>query len=323
MSKEVILTNNLLFNEIVKAIIKKNGICHLQIYFDTLPDDKKRTMLKTFNAFLDVTQKNIQSADHKDIMKFKEYLDKQYPSNGTYNVKLNEISKIFELYKIDGIIKVDLIAHLKAIKRLKNKPVDNKIKNLPINYNDVLNVIVNPDRISVIIRFLFNTGCRITESLNIKNTDISYLSQSEKSIHIKRKGDKEADIPIENELYNEIKSIYNKDNEYLFYTESGMKYNRCNLYSQITKKFDIYLNKKYLLLQLENKTSREKREIRRNFEKKKYYVRPHLLRHLFACYKLLVEQESIKAVSNALSHSSTSITQDMYIHDDLKEWHIV
>jgi len=47
-------------------------------------------------------------------------------------------------------------------------------------------------------------------------------------------------------------------------------------------------------------------------------ISPYTLRHSFCTNMLLVKNKSLKAVSNYVGHSSTSITADMYCHDQLK-----
>jgi integrase/recombinase XerD len=46
-------------------------------------------------------------------------------------------------------------------------------------------------------------------------------------------------------------------------------------------------------------------------------ISPHTLRHSFCTNMLLVKNKSLKAVSNYVGHSSTSITADMYVHSQL------
>lgn len=46
------------------------------------------------------------------------------------------------------------------------------------------------------------------------------------------------------------------------------------------------------------------------------HISAHTLRHSWATRKLK-EGKSLKAVSRYLGHSSTAITADLYIHDDL------
>ena len=46
-------------------------------------------------------------------------------------------------------------------------------------------------------------------------------------------------------------------------------------------------------------------------------LHPHMLRHSRATDMLLNKEISLKAVSRYLGHSSTAITSDLYVHDQV------
>ncbi len=47
-------------------------------------------------------------------------------------------------------------------------------------------------------------------------------------------------------------------------------------------------------------------------------ISPHSFRHSFCTNMLIQGKNSLKAVSQYVVHATTSVTADMYIHDELK-----
>jgi integrase/recombinase XerD len=92
------------------------------------------------------------------------------------------------------------------------------------------------------------------------------------------------------DLFENIREIFH-GKKYLFETGNHNSYSRCYLWREIKKVGLKILGKN---------------------------ISPHTLRHSFCTNMLLVKNKSLKAVSNFVGHSSTSITADMYIHDQLK-----
>lgn len=155
---------------------------------------------------------------------------------------------------------------------------------------DILKMIDNSNkRQGLIIKFLFSTGCRVSEMINIPLSKCSNKNNYYE-ITIIGKGNKERIIKITDSLFNEIKEIF-KSKTFLFETKTNNKLNRINISKMISKVGSKALNKK---------------------------VYPHLLRHSFANTLLKDKKESLKATSDYLGHSNTSITADFYIHDKAK-----
>ncbi len=143
----------------------------------------------------------------------------------------------------------------------------------------------NP-KIGLIIQILAITGLRISELVNIKLSDIS-LANNNAYIKILGKGRKERRVFVPLMLYQNALSF--SPNTYLFETNQKSKYSRQYLH-RIIKKY---------ALDILNKD-----------------IHPHTFRHSFATHKIR-EKGSVKAVSNYLGHSTTAITETMYLHDEL------
>ena len=144
---------------------------------------------------------------------------------------------------------------------------------------DLLKETVNT-RLSLIIETLFATGLRVSELVGIKvKTDIE-VKDKIAFITVKGKGSKERRVFIPEELLNRINSFSGK---FLFENRNSKAIDRKQIWREINN--DLH---------------------------------PHTFRHSFATYMIVVKKKTVKAVSEYLGHASTSITQDMYLHDELK-----
>jgi integrase/recombinase XerD len=139
-------------------------------------------------------------------------------------------------------------------------------------------------RMSLIIKFLFYTGLRISEAINIKYSDIEVNDFV--NIRIIGKGNKERFIKIPVNLFNEIKDFYNSK-IYLFETLGHKQYSKQNIYKELQRQSKKILNKK---------------------------VNPHMFRHSLADYLINVRKIGLPSVSKMLGHSSSKITADIYCH---------
>lgn len=140
----------------------------------------------------------------------------------------------------------------------------------------------------LIIKFLFKTGSRVTEMINIRLSDCEPINGYMK-IDLMGKGNKQRRVAIPKELYDEIRNEFG-GKIYLFESENGKRLNRNNIGHQI-----------------------------KNAGKSAGFpnISPHSLRHARATDMLLEKDFSLKAVSKYLGHSSTSITADLYLHDEV------
>ncbi|MBA2331158.1 MAG: tyrosine-type recombinase/integrase [Flavisolibacter sp.] len=152
----------------------------------------------------------------------------------------------------------------------------------------------------LLLLLLYNTGIRLSEVINLKE---SMINDSAKTIKILGKGNKERLIPVHNDVMNEIQK-YRKEkhnqgldqNEFLLVDEKNAQLKPRKVYS---------IAKHYLSLV----TTIDKRS-------------PHIFRHSFATH-LMNNGADLNAVKELLGHSSLAATQ-VYTHntiDKLKNIH--
>jgi integrase/recombinase XerC len=152
----------------------------------------------------------------------------------------------------------------------------------------------------LLLLLLYNTGIRLSEVINLKE---SMINDSAKTIKILGKGNKERLIPVHNDIINEI-ITYKVEKEkqglqqtnFLLVDEKGVSLKPRKIYS---------VAKHYLSLV----TTIDKKS-------------PHIFRHSFATH-LMNNGADLNAVKELLGHSSLAATQ-VYTHntiDKLKNIH--
>lgn len=144
-----------------------------------------------------------------------------------------------------------------------------------------------PPSVASICKFLAMTGCRISEALDIKLSDIQLIGEVAQ-VRILGKGSKYRTVKVPASFIFRTKEK-NKLGVFLFPTSTGKKQDRRYIHRVVS----LYGKKLF-------------------FKK----VSPHTFRHSFATEKIR-KTGKIKAVSKYLGHSSASITLDMYTHEEL------
>lgn len=145
-------------------------------------------------------------------------------------------------------------------------------------------------KLSLIVRFLFTTGCRISEVVSLTPTDCKE-SKDVVIISVMGKGRKQREVYCPKSLFQEIISTYG-GRKYLFETHdkggnlTGKPQTRIYVSNQIGKATEKYLGKT---------------------------CRSHSLRHGFA-KESLRKNGRLSALSSYLGHSSLAVTQ-IYVHD--------
>lgn len=140
--------------------------------------------------------------------------------------------------------------------------------------------------IALIIEFLFLTGARITEVLNVRLADIKQR-KTYSLVRVMGKGGKERYLKVEKELIARTKDHF-RGKTYLFESR-GSTYDRSYVSMKIKRYGRKILGKD---------------------------ISAHSLRHSFATLRIQ-KTGKIKGVSEYMGHSSTSITLDMYVHEEL------
>jgi integrase len=178
---------------------------------------------------------------------------------------------------------------LKEIKgvKLKTKGVDaDKVLSLE-EVRRLLDPEKAPERIRLFIEFLASTGARVSEMAGIR---LAHLERAPGHVRIRivGKGSKERFLKVQQDLVDRAQTCFG-GKAYLFETKSGLPYRRQYISDSIARLGRALLRRK---------------------------ISAHTLRHTFATLQVQ-KTRKIKALSLYLGHSTTSITQDMYVHEEL------
>ena len=235
--------------------------------------------------------KNNDTLTYENIIKFLKE-NKKTKSNATIALYKAALKKLIK-YKIKDLNKKAIIDT--AFSEIKVTKRDNTITKEKIVSKEIINKMMklSNDKNKLIIQTLYATGLRVSELINIKKQNckktiedgITYIS-----ISVIGKGNKERKIKLKIELYNQIIKTFN-GKIYLFETRNNRSFTRQYIYKIVNT------------AGLKALGTRQ--------------VHPHTLRHSFATHLLIKDNKSLKAVSKYLGHSSTAITSDFYIHDEL------
>lgn len=277
------------------------------------------------NAFLSYIEFEKRYSKHtlisykNDLDQFCTYLNSSYQSNdpalANYNLIRSWILTLVEnqisaksinrkiaclrsYYKFllkKGIIENDPTLKIKAPKVKKTLPVFVEEENMSklldqLTFEETFKGI----RDKLILEFLYGTGVRLSELINIKEGDVSKF---EGTVKILGKGNKQRIIPINKtlleliDIYKKTKKDQKMDSEFLIVTDQGEKTYPMFIYRIVNN---------YLSLI----TTAEKKS-------------PHVLRHSFATH-LLNKGADLNAIKDLLGHSSLAATQ-VYTHNSIEK----
>ena len=241
--------------------------------------------IKRFNCW---NKGQVVNADR--ILEFFEYLEHKRNFNPNtlvnyhYSIKaalkkgLRDIRHIMALDTFFGQIK-----HIKQDLKIYEESVITKTEFEKLKEN-------SPPKIALISTVLYHSGMRISELLGIRIKDCE-LSGKYVYASILGKGSKMRRVVITRSVFEEITKVF-RSREFLFQSPSkkSRAYNREHIARQI---------KRYAGLTFP--------DIR---------IHPHTFRHSFAT-RHIKAKGSVKAVANYLGHAGTSITEQMYVHDQM------
>ncbi len=220
----------------------------------------------------EVTQKPLTKLDTTDILKFLS----TFENKRTLNRKLSSINAFFDF------------CHKQDFKHEKIKiPMAKVPKNLPkyMSSEEILEGLKHIDRSKLmglrdyaLILFLYASGCRISEALNVQRSDIV-----DGWLKIRfAKGEKERIVPLAPIAVEALEKYMNEQDmgsSYIWLNYTGTVLSRISAYKIV---------KKYL------------------------GVSPHVLRHSFAS-SLIIGGADLRVVQELLGHSSLETTQ-IYTH---------
>jgi len=259
-------------------------------YFSQYSKETVKAYKSDLRTWWSICGKSAHEATEKDIIFYIESLEKLGLKNSTINRKLASLSKVFSVYIALGITNKNPVQNLANTTRLyKPTTIEASIN---ISKNDVEAVIKNAKpKVALIVKFLANTGLRISELTGIKKGDLDAFNTEYMRVRVVGKGNKTRFIFIPYTLYQEVKTIFNSSSQYLFASNSGQRLSRINLYKQINMAFSKYAHRDG--------------------------VTCHTLRHFFATQKIIFNKKDYKAVSKYLGHASVSTTLNLYTHSQL------
>ena len=260
---------------------------------------KESTNIKDIEIILGETYSNVikkyyqnnESLNYESILKFLRK-NRKTKSNATLAIYKAALKKLIK-HSVKDITQKAIIDS--AFSEIKINKQDKSITKEKIISKETVKEMMSlsNEKNELIIQTLYSTGLRVSELISIKLKDCKVLSEDGVkyiSVSIIGKGNKERKIKLQIELFEKIKKVFNSK-EYLFETRNNKAFNRQAIYRIINRAGEKALGTRQ--------------------------VHPHTLRHSFATEMLVKEKKSLKAVSKYLGHSSTAITSDFYIHDEL------
>ena len=249
--------------------------------------------LTDFFEYIESKKINYLTITNHDVRGYLKYLDSCNLKNSTISRRISTL-RTFYNYLVDENIVENNIFH-----NVKNPKLEKKLPNY-LNYNEMEELLESIDISTteglekrLLIEMFYSTGCRVSEMINVKISDIDFTN---KTIRIMGKGSKERIVYFgdyaSKYLDNYLSKV--KCDKYLFTNKKGEKLT-VNEVEQIVK--DIM---KHISI--------------------KTHVTPHTLRHTFATH-LLNNGADIKTVQELLGHANLSTT-GIYTHvssDRLKD----
>ena len=233
---------------------------------------------------------------YETVLGYFNYLDSSPYRKGTVRAKRTAIKARLRLSK-RTMIPEDRVRFESKMEDLEKDCPTPKVQLVPVPVSKILargdfkkcQAAAAPKQWGL-LTFGYATGCRVSEVIGIRLTDCK-ADGSRVEIRVVGKGKKERMVLIPLTLYERLREIY-QGSKYLFETASGRSYCRVQASDAI----------KRLTLRVVGRP-----------------LSYHKLRHSFATDKILQYPAHLTAISRYLGHSSTAITTQFYVHDELTD----
>ena len=243
-----------------------------------------REDITNFLNYLEKKQLNYKKIDGEIIRDYLKCLDEAKLKNSTIARRISALRTFYNYLLNKNIVDTNLF------NSIRNPKLEKKLPNY-LSYEELAKILDNIDistkiglRKRLLVEMFYATGCRVSEMINIKVSDIN---KSNNSIRIMGKG-KKMRIVYFGEYARDYLDRYLPliDTDYLFTQESGDKLSIHDV--------------EYIISDLVKNLAL------------KTHVTPHTLRHTFATH-LLYNGADIKTVQELLGHSSLNTT-GIYTH---------
>lgn len=232
------------------------------------------TYLIYLNMFYKYVNKDLDKINDDDVINFLSYLKTEKKvGSATLNLVLSAIKHFYIEF-----LKSNIVINIKLPKKAKKIP----IVLTPKEIKELISVIDNT-RNKLIVEFMYSTGVRISECVNMKISDLNFDEFTGNVIS--GKGNKDRIIILSKKWVKEYKAYLENrkiKSEYLFCNNSGQALS----VDTIQKFLKIYADKA-------------------NIDKK---ISPHTLRHSFAT-NLLENDVNIRYIQQLLGHANLNTTQ--------------
>lgn len=214
----------------------------------------------------------------------------------TINRKISSLKSFFKYYLRTGQLEQSPMTTIVSPKMPKRLPVYVEQKDTNTLFQHVEFPDTWPGKTDrLILAIFYNTGMRLSELVNLKESQINAAANT---IKVLGKGNKERVIPVSPMLISDIKeyltlkiTLASPDRVYLLVNEKGRKLYTTYVYQAV---------KKYL-------------SVVTTIDKKS----PHVLRHTFATH-LTNNGADLNAVKELLGHASLAATQ-IYTHNTIEK----
>ena len=287
-------------------IIRTSYCVHRERFYQYIEFEKRysrhtltayKTDLEQFYDFLDgvFETKDIRQVDHQMVRSWIVELMEQGISTRSINRKISTLKTYFKFLLREETVEHDPLQKVISPKSSKRLPVF-----VEKNSMDVLLDQLEFDegfkgiRDRLVIEMFYATGMRLSELININESD---LDLTKGTVKVLGKRNKERIIPFGMQLSDQLgcykaeKQACNFDNDRLFVTDKGEK---------LYEKFVYRLVNRYLSAV----TTIEKKG-------------PHVLRHTFATH-MLNNGADLNAIKELLGHTNLSATQ-VYTHNSFEK----
>ena len=257
-----------------------------------------RNDLNQFKQFLDLSGSpgNLAQVEHSHVRGWLIHLMQSGLSPTTVNRKIASLRSYYKYAQRHNLIDTDPAAKVKMLKTGKSLPVFAKEQDL----TRILDQMVYEEgfkgfRDQLVLEFLYATGTRLSELINLKEVDIE---EDRFQVKVLGKRNKQRIIPlpksiiplISNYQSQKKKQFPNNYSPYLIVNNKGEQSYPMLIYRIVSEK-------------LQSINSLEKHS-------------PHVLRHTFATH-LLNKGAELNAVKELLGHSSLAATQ-VYTHNTIE-----